>query len=251
MVTSGQTLNFHTKEDCTLNNPVHAPPKKLSHFARRLLSIGAVKIDTKMGFKLKLHQTNPTAPLSPYYFNLRIANNKGGPLTYTEVNDVGSFFYEYLKEHAIEYQGIAGVPRAGEPFAKALQEIVCHGSPEGYSLPLLTLEKEEGETGRKIGKVIKTQDLPRGSRVLLLDDLITRADSKKEAVDQLRNAEFEVTDILVFLDREQGATAELKKSGITLHSIATVSSLLKIYEDEHFITPQDVAKIRVYMATNQ
>jgi len=222
--------------------------KKLVTFAHRLFSIGAFKVDIKNGFRVKSHDIRPDTPLSPYYLNLRIGENKKGKLTSTEVNEIGNFFYNYLQKNPIEYQGIAGVPRAGEPFAKALQEIVYYA--QSHALSLVTLKKEEDETGRKIGKVLKTQDLPRGSNVLLLDDLITKADSKREAVDQLRRDGFLVTDILVFLDREQGAEVELKKLGITLHSVVNISFLLKIYEEEHLITPEDVAHIHTYMGKN-
>lgn len=225
------------------------PRTTLAHFACELLKIGAVKIDTKKGFRLKLHETNPDAPLSPYYFNLRTAENKGGPLTPWEVNSIAGFFYGRIRRDTIEFQGIAGVPRAGEPFAKALQDMIYH-APGNHSIPLLTLGKEEEESGRKIGKLLRDRDLPRGSQVLVVDDLITKAGSKKEAIDSLQDAGYRVTDILVFLDREQGAETELQKLGIRLHSIVTISSLLKIYGREHLLTAQDLASIRAYMTTN-
>ena len=40
--------------------------------ARALFACGAVKFGA---FKLKLHQTNPDAPLSPIYFNMRVVRS--------------------------------------------------------------------------------------------------------------------------------------------------------------------------------
>ncbi len=169
---------------------MNIPQLNLPVFARRLFSIGAVKIDTATGFKLKLHETQPDAPLSPYYFNLRIAENKG-PLTYSEVEEIGRFFHNKIVTDKINFDGICGVPKAGEPFAKALQEILYY-SPLRRSVPLLTLQKETYDDRRHIGSIVRAQNLPRGSKVLLLDDLITKADSKLEAIAVLKAAGYEV-----------------------------------------------------------
>jgi orotate phosphoribosyltransferase len=221
--------------------------QELALFARRLMAVEAVKIDTKKGFRLKLHESHPDAPLSPYYFNLRIPENKGGPLTYSEVESIGKFFHRYALKAGLQFDALCGVPRAGEPFAKVLQDLFYH-SPGNVSYPIITLNKVESAGGRKIGEVLRSRDMPLGSRVLLVDDLITEAGSKVEAIVSLRGAGFIVNDVIVFLDREQGASAELLKLGVRLHAITTVTGLLDIYEKEGLITQGDVAAIREYRA---
>ena len=49
-----------------------------------------------------------------------------------------------------------------------------------------------------------------GETTLLVDDLITRGDSKLEATVPLEAAGLEVRDILVLIDREQGGLEEVR-----------------------------------------
>lgn len=219
----------------------------LPAFAHRLMLLGAFKV-TDEGYTIKSHEAEPSARPSPYYVNLRIPENKDGTLTYGEVTSVAGFFYEYLTKHQIKFDGIVGLPRAGEPFARALQDLLYHG--HGHpSYPLLTMQKEEGPDGRKIGKVLRERELPRGSRVLVLDDLISRSHTKKEAVEELVRAGYTVTDVLVFLDREQAGGKELRSMGVRLHSVITISALLRIYEEDQSLTPAEVSSIRQYVAS--
>lgn len=228
-----------------MGTPLAYNAKTLNTFLKHLFKIDAVKIDTERGFKLKLHESNPTAPLSPLYINLLIAENKDGPLQFGEVCDIGEFFCSYLVAHDIRYDGICPVPNAGTPFASELQEIVYE--QERRTVPLLTLDKKEDASGRHIGILQKTQELPRGCKVLLVDDLITKAESKAEAVMSLRDAGYEVKDCIVFLDREQGGSQGMAALGVTLHSIASLSSVLEVYRDDNLITAAQYGQIRAYL----
>src|SRR5262249_25488798 len=129
----------------------------------------------------------------------------------------------------IEFDGICGVPDAGNPLAKALQEHIYHAKK--INKPVVTLKKETGGDSRRVIGVDKVQGLPRGSTVLLLDDLITKALSKFEAADVLEHAGFAVKDCLVFLNREQGGKAELQARGVDLHSIVGFSGMFLLYTE--------------------
>jgi orotate phosphoribosyltransferase len=137
------------------------------------------------------------------------------------------------------------VPHAGTPFAKELQGIVYERKKRSVSL--LALNKEEGGSGRHIGAVLNPEDLPRGRKVLLVDDLITKAGSKIEAIKNLRDAGYEVTDCIVFLDREQGGPREMAELGVTLHSIVGLTSALEVYKNSGMLNPDQYAKIRKYL----
>src|SRR3989344_4810594 len=62
------------------------------------------------GFKLKLHEKNPLAPLSPFYLNLRTPDNpKPGPLT-PEVVDLGAYCMLLLaRRRKLEYDVVIPV----------------------------------------------------------------------------------------------------------------------------------------------
>ncbi len=221
---------------------------ELESFLLNLFGIGAVKINTKPGegWKMKIHESKPETPLSPIYVNLRVKANKDGPLSQEDVARIAYFFEQTAAWQKLSYAGIAGIPRAGEPFAESLQHRFYHG--QRHDVPRLTLHKDESGNVRSIGKVTKTQNLPRGSRVLLLDDLITHAGSKVEAVNQLRNANYIVEDCIVFLDREQGGPEEMQKHGVRIHAVTTLGYVLDFYVQSHLITEQDRQTIRDYVA---
>lgn len=75
-------------------------------------------------------------------------------------------------------------------------------------------------------------------RVLLIDDLITTGGSVLETADVLRNEGLDVRNVIVLIDRGEGAAARLRRSGITLTSVLTLEAMLNYYlstgrMDEH------------------
>lgn len=211
-----------------------------------LYDCGAIKVDTVNGFKLKSHEGNPTAPLSPIFFNLRTPENpKPGPLTPKHVEDIAQAFVDYARNAKLSFGGIAGVPRAGEPFAEEFQSRWYHTIHS--SVPRLVLDKIEEGGKRHIGKVLRTRDLPLGEHVLLLDDLATKAESKEQAAEQLKLAGYEVRDCLVFLDRQQGAAERLDVIGLKLHSIVTITEALEYFYITKRISTRDRDAVLEYL----
>lgn len=199
-------------------------PSEISNLKERianaLFEIGAIKFGT---FKLKLHQTHPEAPLSPIYLNLRTPENPTpGPLTPALTDGIGQLLADLAKEHS--YDLVAGVPRAGDPFASAFLKAL----PPQLKVGRLHLEKKE-EFGKRHVVGIIGGGYKAGNSVLLIDDLITGADSKLEAIDVLKKAGLEVKYILVLVDREQGGVTQLKTLGCSVFAVYTLSELLSYY----------------------
>ena len=173
------------------------------------------------GFKLKHHEKNPNAPLSPLFFNLRIPSNpEPGPLTPAIVDLAARCMRHVQLEKKLEPDAMVGVPRAGDPFAQALARLA--------GTPCIALNKHEYGTTRCIAGL--KGHVPGSIRkVLPIDDLVTKAYSKREAILNLREASFEVTDVVVLIDHEQGGREELAKLGCTLYSVFTATELLDEY----------------------
>lgn len=173
------------------------------------------------GFALKMHQKYPDAPKSPYYLNLRTPNNpKPGPLTPKVMAKIGRLFWSTVCDlsSGIEFNHIAGVPNAGDPFAVAMALAPVQ--------PLSCLQLLKG--GRRVTKIVGGKYAP-GDVVLPVDDLINRADTKVEAIEVFRRAGLQVRDVLVLVDREQGGREELEKLGVRLHAEFTIGNMLGIY----------------------
>lgn len=192
------------------------------------------------GFKLKLHEKSPDAPLSPIYFNLRTPDNpKPGPLTEYLVEMAGHCMRFAIHEKNLTFDAVCGVPRAGDPFASAIARLV--------GVPTIQLEKSEQGGIRKIAS-LKGAIPASVKKAVVLDDLVTKADSKREAIEVLRDAGIEVTDIIVLLDREQGGREELRECGCTLHSVFTISELLDLYVSAGKMQPVLRSRIQSYLA---
>ncbi len=208
-----------------------------------LLELGAIKFGE---FKLKLHQTHPDAPLSPIYLNLRTPDNpKPGPLTPQVVREIALDLLHIANEEGLDTPScICGIPRAGEPFADVLVEAMDLPSNR-----LIRLGKKEAGDHRSVDGIRSGTFRP-GDHVLLVDDLITKADSKIEAISVLRHAGLVVKDVLVLVDREQGGCAELEAIGPTLHAAFTITQLLDYYMFSEAIRPEMRDRVVTYLREN-
>jgi orotate phosphoribosyltransferase len=210
-------------------------------FLRRQFKIGVVKIDTKVGFRMALHDKQPQAPLSPIYLSYRTPNNKNGPLTADDVETIARALLIAAGDKRIRFDAVAGIPRAGTPFAKVIARLT--------GAPYIRMLKRSNETRavRVRTEVARTKSNGARVRVLLVDDLLTGADSKWLAIDALRRARFEVVGVAVYLDREQGGTETLVQSGIPVARVVGMSQMLSFYYEEGFISPEDYHIIRCYL----
>lgn len=219
-------------------NTIRATP------ARRLFEVGSVQFGA---FRLKLHENTPDAPLSPIFLNLRTADNpKPGPLTRELVDEIGAHLYKLAVDHALTFTHVAGVPRAGDPFAETLSTTA---ERVGKFVQILHLNKEETGSGRRVGTQI-SGDYKAGDKVLLVDDLITKAESKLEAIAALEQAGLKVVGVVVLVDREQGGAKQLREAGYKLLAVFTLSELLDYYVDIGAISGTKREEVKTYLAEN-
>ena len=182
--------------------------KAKTELSRILNKIGAIKFGT---FKLS------SGRISPYYIDLRIVPSF--PDAFQRVCDL---YIKFIEEDlgADTFDGIAGIPTAGMPFASV---IAYHlKKPFLYMRPKVRLRGRE----RQIEGIL----MP-GNRILLVDDLIATGLSLRKAAKAIRAEGGVVTDALVLLDREEGGKERLTKDNIRLHYLLTASEAAhKLYE---------------------
>ncbi|MFA4955170.1 MAG: hypothetical protein WC641_07730 [Patescibacteria group bacterium] len=194
-------------------------------------------------FRLKLHEKNPDAPLSPIYLNLRTpANPKPGPLTAEVVGMIAVLMAALTRE--LKYKPVCGVPNAGDPFAEAFYAL-----EQDKLSGLIHLGKSEAG-GRRFVSSIMEGGFSKGETVLLLDDLITKADSKFEAIQVLESDGLIVKDVVVLVDREQGGEAELAAKGYRLHSAFTLRWLVNFYAVQGLISMSMLDEVLDYLQAN-
>ena len=213
--------------------------------ALNLFDIGAVKFGE---FKLKLHVDQPDAPLSPIYFDLRTPDNpKPGPLTPEVMGAVGQVLNKEALRLGLTFDHIAGIPNAGDPFAQAFNNAV--GSDGLTPANRLHFHKEEGAQ-RRIG-ALHGENFSPGESVLLIDDLVSQAKTKFEAIKSVEKAGLKVAGILVLLDRGQGGRQQLEKAGYRVFAVHQMSNLLAFYVEESRISQGKADEVQTYVQANR
>lgn len=181
---------------------VKVSPDKKDKMANILFKIDAVKFGV---YKLSSGKS------SPYYIDLRVVPSF--PDAFREICD---FYVQYISEQIgiKNFDRIVGVPIAGIPFASQI----------AYNLkkPFLYVRKDMKHHGRerRVEGVLVS-----GDRVLLLDDLLTTGLTLTTAIDAARAEGGVVTDVVVFLDREEGGRELLEGKGVKVHSLLKISEI--------------------------
>lgn len=168
-----------------------------------LYDIGAFKFGT---FTLK------SGLISPFYIDMRLL------VSHPDVLQMSALILEQLIAN-LQYDRLAAIPYAALPIGVALALQVKR--------PLIYPRKERKEHGT--GRLIEGE-FKAGERALVIDDLITKGDSKIEAIAPLREAGLQVTDIAVLLDRQSGGVQTLAAAGITVHAALRLSDMLDILQ---------------------
>lgn len=211
--------------------------KAKKQFAVYLHQYGMFRDKTKSpdgkGFRLKLHETKPEAPLSPYYVNLRFLRSYPTTAKSTAVE----IFREMMD--GLRCDVLADVPTAITPVVSSLSDRT--------GIPMITprAPKSHGDVGNIDGAYTE------GAKVLLFDDLTTKADSKLESAKVLRSNDLVVTTVFVLLDREQGGRKRLETEGLSLHAAFTISELLQLYRDMGILRESFYQEIEEYQASQQ
>jgi len=86
---------------------------------------------------------------------------------------------------------------------------------------------------------------------LIVEDVVTSGGSVRETAELLRRHGMQVTDCVVLLDREQGATENLTKNGIAVRSLVTVSKVLEVLLREGRISEETVSAVKIFIGNNQ
>src|SRR5215212_8976456 len=160
--------------------------------ALALHRIGALKFGS---FTLKSGIT------SPFYIDMRLL------VSYPEVLQLSADALAPVIGD-LRFDRLAALPYAGLPIGVALSLKI--------NRPLIYRRKEQKTYGT--AQQIEGE-YNEGERVLLIDDLITKGDSKIEAIAPLRQAGLHVADLAVLLDRQSGGVQLLESAGIRVFTV--------------------------------
>ncbi|GJQ80188.1 hypothetical protein Trydic_g23765 [Trypoxylus dichotomus] len=198
--------------------------KKLENFAVNLFQVNAIKFgdfQTKVGL------------WTPVYCDLRVL------VSYPKLlEDLIDIIIEKIQGLSLDI--ICGVPYTALPIATVLSV------KKGY--PMVVRRKEAKSYGTK--KLIEG-NFKEGDKCIIIEDVVTSGSSILETVKDLEGVGIVVTDAVVVLNREQGGENILKKNGITMHALLTMSQLTDILKKNSYITKAVSDKVSEYLIQHQ
>jgi orotate phosphoribosyltransferase len=141
------------------------------------------------------------------------------------LRDAGEVLGQIVVEEVPEASGLVGIAYGGIPIAVAVS--LASGVPASMT------RKLDAKSGREIDSALAAYGqhasvegvMQEGSRLVLVDDLVTGFDSKLIAARQVEHeaarrglAEVSCRDVLVVVDREQGGAEAARSQGFSLRS---------------------------------
>lgn len=201
-------------------------------FADQLLTSGAVRFGA---FRLKLHEQQPDAPLSPIYVNLRVLRSFPDALDATV-----TVLREMIAARDLKFDRYADVPMAATP----LVAVLSHQT----RVPMIT-PRGGGKTHGLAGSIDGA--FSQSETVLVIDDLVSHAHSKLEAIRVLEASGLVVRDVAVLVDREQGGAQQLVSAGYALHAATRLRQLLDYFRRTGGIDETRFAEVMEYLSANE
>jgi orotate phosphoribosyltransferase len=197
--------------------------------ADKLWEIGSIQFNFVDRYRLKMHDTHSERPWSPVYINLRTNQHpvpeKRGPLDDETLNMIGNEFALLLDNLHWNFELFADIPDAGTPFGDLIAEQL-HWQGDDFRLHLI---KTTNPDGTRFISGLKENLWQPNQSVLLVDDLLTGADTKLEAANVLKRAGFAVWHVMVLIDRCQGGVKQLHNAGLDVSAVMTLPDMLEYY----------------------
>ena len=153
---------------------------------------------------------------SDFYFDGKqtTLHAEGGYLT-------GKLFYEAIKD-VQGVQAVGGITLGADPIATATAIAALMA---GQPLHAFIIRKEP--KGHGTGQWLEgRKNLPPGTRVVIVEDVVTTGGSSMKAVRRAEEEGLKVLGIVTLVDREEGGRENIEAEGYWLRTIFTKSQLV-------------------------
>ena len=170
---------------------------------------------------------------SPVYLDLR--RIAGDPALLRQVASAYAALLEPL-----QFDRLAAVPYAALTIGTAVALATDR--------PLIYPRKEAKSYGT--GQLVEGPFAP-GERVAVIEDLVTSGGSVLRAVETLRNADLQVTDVVVLIDREQGGPQNVAAAGCQLHAALTMTQVVATLTEAGRLSAEQAAVVKTYLTQSK
>ncbi|MEN9213297.1 MAG: orotate phosphoribosyltransferase [Thermostichus sp. DG02_3_bins_51] len=138
---------------------------------------------------------------------------------------VGSLLHRLLPPQT---EAIAGMTLGADPILTAVSLASLQGEPA--NLPALIVRKQAKGHGTQAW--LEGPELAPGTRVWILEDVVTTGGSALKAVERVRAAGYCVEGILALVDRLEGAEACYREAGIPFRRLLTIDEIRAYYQTQ-------------------
>ncbi len=186
--------------------PSPAPASDLATVKQQLLDLICTNAYKEGDFVLSSGQS------SSYYINGKLVtlHPQGGRM-------VGQVMLDYLAPDTV---GVGGLTLGADPIVTAVSIVAAY---EGRSITPLIVRK--AAKGHGTQAYIEGPALPEGSRVVVLEDVVTTGQSAMKAIVRLQEVGYSVSQVLSLVDRQQGGAEHYDQAGIEFQAVYTISEI--------------------------
>jgi orotate phosphoribosyltransferase len=165
---------------------------------------------------------------SPIYCDNRLT------MSYPDVRrEIAKGLQSLIEEHFPETEIIAGTATGGIAHAAWVSD--CMNLPMCY---VRSKAKEHGKGNQVEGKIEK------GSKVVVIEDLISTGGSVLASVSALQEAGCEVLGVVAIFTYElEAGEKQFADAGVQAYSLSNYSTLLKVASEQGYIKEEDRAKL--------
>ena len=144
---------------------------------------------------------------SEHYVNCKPVTLTGRGLTLTSLL--------MLKE--LDASIVGGLTLGADPLVSGVSLV---SALDGRLVNALIVRKEAKGHGTQAW--IEGPELPKGTKVTVLEDVVTTGGSAVKAAEKLRDAGYVVETVVAIVDRQEGGVEAMEKEGLKLRSIFTL-----------------------------
>uniref|UniRef100_A0A915HI48 Uridine 5'-monophosphate synthase n=1 Tax=Romanomermis culicivorax TaxID=13658 RepID=A0A915HI48_ROMCU len=172
--------------------------------------------------------------LSPVYVDMRVI------ISYPSLmRKISEEIYHKIQDDQLSVDCVCGVPYAALPVATCVSI--------DHDIPMVIIRKETKTygTGKRIeGKIAKNE------KCLVIEDTVTTGASIMDITKVLRDHDLIVEDIVVILDRNQGACETLKSHNLKLRSLFSLTDVLDYLLEREKIDQISFDKVKNFLLAN-
>lgn len=132
---------------------------------------------------------------------------------------VGKLIFERIKNLGLD--GVGGLTMGADPIATAIAIV---SQIEGRPVTAFFVRKEQKKHGKQLW-IEGGYGLKDGSKVAIVEDVVTTGGSTLKAIERAEEAGFVVFKVIALVDREEGGRENIERAGYRFETIFTKSDI--------------------------